>query len=67
MAHIYGADPFPWPKPYGGGLSGIDHISPPYVLAGSPKAVLTKCSMFWRVINVQLICSLGTFTLCIAI
>ena len=26
---LYEADPFPWSKPYVGGLSGIDHISPP--------------------------------------
>ena len=29
MSHISGAEPFPWPKPCGGGLSGIYHISPP--------------------------------------
>ena len=29
MAHIYGAAPFPSPKPYGGGLRGISHISLP--------------------------------------
>ena len=29
MSHIYGAAPFPLPKPYGGGLSGIARISPP--------------------------------------
>ena len=28
MAHIAGSDPFPWPKPCGGGLSDIYHISP---------------------------------------
>ena len=28
MAHIAGADPFPWPKPCEGGMSGIAHTSP---------------------------------------
>ena len=40
MAHISGAAPFPWPKPCGGSLSGITHISHPKVLAKSPKSVL---------------------------
>ena len=63
-AHISGDALFPWPNPCGGVLSGISHISPPYVFVDSPKSVLNKCTMFWKLVNVKWVGSLGTFTLC---
>eukprot|EP00957_Ditylum_brightwellii_P104652 7975006-Ditylum_brightwellii.AAC.1 len=38
-AHMQGAALFPWPSPCGGGWQGIAHMSPPYDLVESPKAV----------------------------
>ena len=64
MAHIYGDEPFPWTNPCGRGLSGISHISPPCAFSESPKAVLTDCTMFCRVVNLQWIGYLGSFTIC---
>ena len=43
---------------------GTAHVSPPWVNLESPKAVLTECIMFWRVMKVHRIGSLGTQTLC---
>ena len=63
MLHIYGAAPFPWLNPCGGGLSGISHMSPLHVISESPKTVLAKCTIFYRVVNVQWIGSLGVLTL----
>ena len=64
MNHIAGSAPFPWPKPFGGGLSGIDHISPPQILSGSLKAILPECTIFCRLLNVQQIGYLGAFNFC---
>ena len=62
MAHISWTAPFPWPNTCGVGLRGIAHKSPLNVLSESPKAVLTKFTLFWMVVNVQWIGSLGTFS-----
>ena len=67
MARISRAAPFLWPKPCGSSLSGISHKSPPQILVDSPKAVLTQCTIFCRVINIQWIGSLRQFALCRAI
>ena len=66
IAHIYGAAPFPCPRPcVGGGVRGSAHFLPPYLLLDSPKAVLAEYFIFWRVVNVQRIGSLGVLACCI--
>ena len=51
----------------GGGVRGSAHFSLLYVVLDSPKDVLAECSIFWRVVNVHMIGSLGFLARCMPI
>ena len=64
MYHITGSDPFTWTNPCRGVFIRIAHMSPLQVLTESTKAVITKCIMFLRVVNLHWIRYLGNLSLC---
>ena len=47
-------------NPGGVGVSERSHLSPPYKVSESPKAVQTECTISCRVVNVLIIDSFGT-------
>ena len=42
-----------------GSIRGRAHLSPTYLVSYYPKAVLTECSIFCKVLNLRVIGSLG--------
>ena len=60
-----GSRRFPFLYLVGRKFKGSAHLSSTYVVLDSPKAVLSECSIFRRVVNLHMIGSLGVLACCI--
>ena len=63
MSHMAGVAPFTWPRPCIGRFRGTSQMSPPKVYLDSPKAILAEWDIFWSIVKVHSMGSLGTSTL----